>query len=99
MGSAPSQTAQAETPPPAWARRISDSRPIQLAVAPVARMTVWARTVSPLSVVSSWGLFLPGSPGLIETMSRGWMVVPKRSACFWNIFIISGPEMPSGKPG
>ena len=34
MGSAPSHTAQALTPPPVWASRSSDSSPIQLAVAP-----------------------------------------------------------------
>jgi hypothetical protein len=35
-----------ETPPPVWARRSSFSRPSQLAVAPVAMITAWARPVA-----------------------------------------------------
>jgi len=46
-GRAPSQTAHADTPPPLWASRSSFGSPSQLARAPVATITVWART-SPL---------------------------------------------------
>lgn len=43
-GIAPSQTAQADTPPPVWARRSSLGSPIHLAAAPVATITVRAVT-------------------------------------------------------
>jgi len=95
IGNAPSHTAHALTPPPACARRNSFSSPIQFAVAPVARMTAWACTSSPPDVFSVNGRLEKSQ----ETMSCPTTRVPKRSACFWNMPIISGPVTPSGKPG
>ena len=77
-GKAPSHTAQALTPPPLLARRISLSRPIQLAVAPVATITDFARIVSPFDVSSLNG----EEEKSHETMSSPRARVPNRSACF-----------------
>ena len=69
-------------------------RPMSLAVAPVAMMTVCA----------SHGRVPGGDPeGRAEkstsVTSSAIISVPKRSACFRKVSIIGGPSMPSTKPG
>jgi hypothetical protein len=90
--SAPSQVAQAETPRLVYFA--SDSMPSHFADAPVATTTASASKRC-VSVSTANGR----SEKSIEVASSKITRVPKRSACFWNSSISSGPATPSGKPG
>ena len=84
--------AQADTPRPWYA--FSEGMPSHLAEAPVA--TITASAVKRRSSCQSWNGRCEKSTRVISLGSKR---VPKRSACFFNFSISSGPRMPSGKPG
>ena len=112
MGRAPSHTAQALTPPPDWARRISLSSPSQLALAPVAMITALDNASWPPSPLTWKGRFERSTEATFwKTLNRPMFRsssspfftplsvttrVSKRMACLKKSVIISGPVLPSG---
>ena len=88
----PSQVAHAETPRPV--RRCSPGTSSQLADAPVAMITESA-VYSSSPVQRRKGL-AERSTRVTSTVSSS---APKRAACLRKRSIISGPMIPSGKPG
>ncbi len=88
----PSQVAQVETPRPMSLDSLG--RPMSLAVAPVAMITVCACMVTSPAVTRK-GRFEKST----SVTSSGIISVPKRSACFWKVSIRGGPSIPSTKPG
>ena len=90
---APSQVAHAETP--RLRSAVSDGSPSQRALAPVATITARASCHAPSLVFTRCG----GPEKSTSTTLSMTKRVPKRSACFLNSSIISGPLMPSGNPG
>ncbi len=95
IGSAASQTAHADTPPPLCASRSSFGSPSHFALAPVLTMTDRARYSSPFRVTSVYGRFSKSTFSTISIFDR----VPNRVACSFIFSISSGPVTPSGKPG
>ena len=76
------------------AQEAPDGQVLHLAEAPVAMITVCPSTSRDSPVIRN-GRF---EKSTLSTFSM-WTCVPKRSACFWNCAISSGPVTALGKPG
>ena len=93
IGSAPSQTAQAEMP--RCQNLSSFSTPRRRAMAPVATISARVLTVSPDSEVTTKGRCERSTETTVSVTRRA----PQRSACSRMRAIRSIPPIPSGKPG
>ena len=88
----PSHVAHADTPWPM--SRVSDSMPRSRAEAPVAMITA-----SAVKLRSSAFTVKGRRERSTSVAVRNMVVAPNRWACSRNLSIISGPRIPSGKPG
>jgi len=97
MGTAPSQTAHALIP--LFQYLSSPGRFNLFALAPVARMTASAVSNSSSPGAHSRQYLKGRTDRSRREMVSVMIVVPNRTDCERNFSIISGPKIPSGKPG